>query len=270
MKYEIGENFLLYSTDNEIWSDAKEFYSSKETTLTIFEIETNLQDLRQGELSVTQFYSSLTRQWQLLDMFEEHNWSYPADSKKYKEIVEKKRIFKFLMGLNKNLDEMRGRILGTKPLPSIREVFSEVRREESRKKMMIEESSTIASMENQSALAAQGVHHHSNENRLKKKKPWCDHCQRTGHTNETCWKIHGKPAHRKPSKPMWDKGSRGNHVSTEEGNETTAPQSTPFNQEQIEDLQKMFSQMSSQHGTKVASLTHKGNLLTAFIAKIGS
>lgn len=148
MKYEIGENFLLYSTDNEIWSDAKEFYSSKETTSTIFEIETNLQDLRQGELSVTQFYSSLTRQWQLLDMFEEHNWSYSADSKKYKEIVEKKRIFKFLMGLNKNLDEMRGRVLGTKPLPSIREVFSEVRREESRKKMTIEESSTIASMEN--------------------------------------------------------------------------------------------------------------------------
>ena len=41
------------------------------------------------------------------------------------------------MGLNKSLDEVRGRLLGTKPLPSLREVFSEVHREESRKRVMM-------------------------------------------------------------------------------------------------------------------------------------
>lgn len=39
-----------------------------------------------------------------------------------------------------------------KPLPSIREVFSEVRREESRKKVMLGESPTVPVTEN-SALA---------------------------------------------------------------------------------------------------------------------
>ncbi|KAK3037693.1 hypothetical protein RJ639_030637 [Escallonia herrerae] len=43
-----------------------------------------------------------------------------------------------IKGLNKDLDEVRRRILGTKPLPSLREASSEVRREESRKKIMIE------------------------------------------------------------------------------------------------------------------------------------
>ncbi|CAJ2679170.1 unnamed protein product [Trifolium pratense] len=256
MANEIGENFNLYTTANEIWNDAKEFYSSKLNTSAIFEIETTLQDLRQGDLSVTQFYNTLTRQWQQLDVFEEHKWTCTADSKKYKEIVEKKRIFKFLMGLNKNLDEVRGRILGSKPLPSIREVFSEVRREESRKKVMLGESFVLPVAE-QSALAARGVHNHAGDNRLKNtKRLWCDYCQRFGHTRDTCWKIHGKPADWKPSKHTRDKESRGNHVSSEEGSH--ASQSSPFNQEQLEALQKMFSLMSSQKGPKVASLAHKG------------
>ena len=51
-------------------------------------------------------------------MFEELEWECPVDCNKYKKIVEKERIFKFLLGLNKNLDAVRGRILGIKPLPS--------------------------------------------------------------------------------------------------------------------------------------------------------
>ena len=103
---EICENFLLYSTTHEIWDAATEFYSSKENTLAIFEIETRLHDLRQGDLSVIQFYNILTRHWQQLDVFEDHKWGYPDNAKKFREITEKKSIFKFLMGLNKNLDEV--------------------------------------------------------------------------------------------------------------------------------------------------------------------
>ena len=40
------------------------------------------------------------------------------------------REFAFLAGLNKSLDEVRGKILGKKPLSSLHEVFDEVRREE--------------------------------------------------------------------------------------------------------------------------------------------
>ncbi|RVX00220.1 Retrovirus-related Pol polyprotein from transposon RE1 [Vitis vinifera] len=38
---------------------------------------------------------------------------------------------------NRELDDVRGRIMGIKPLPTLREAFSEVRREESRKKVMM-------------------------------------------------------------------------------------------------------------------------------------
>ncbi|KAA8530837.1 hypothetical protein F0562_005539 [Nyssa sinensis] len=103
MTTDIGENFLSFDTAKEIWDMAKETFSDKENTSEIIQIEGILHDLRQGNLT----------------------------------IVEGKRVFKFLLGLNKNLDEIRGRIIGVKPLPSLREAFSEVHREESRKNLMM-------------------------------------------------------------------------------------------------------------------------------------
>lgn len=77
---------------------------------------------------------SCTRYWQQLDLYEIHEWEFPKDGTMYKQIVEKKPIFKFLMRLNKDLDEVWGIVLGTKPLPSIHEAVSEVRQEECRKR----------------------------------------------------------------------------------------------------------------------------------------
>lgn len=43
--------------------------------------------------------------------------------------MENDKLYEFLAGLNRELDEVGGRILGTNPLPSLSEVFAEVRRE---------------------------------------------------------------------------------------------------------------------------------------------
>ena len=137
MNNDIGENFLLFGTAKDIWDAAKETYSSSENTLELFQVESALHDFRQGEQSVTQYYNTLTRYWQQLDLFETHSWKCSDDAATYKKIVEQKRLFKFFLGLNRELDDVRGRIMGIKPLPSLREAFSEVRREESRKKVMM-------------------------------------------------------------------------------------------------------------------------------------
>lgn len=46
-------------------------------------------------------------------------------------------MYDFLVGLNSELDEVRGRPLGIKPLPLIAEISAEVRREASRKRVMM-------------------------------------------------------------------------------------------------------------------------------------
>ena len=61
MTNEIDENFLLYKTTKEMWDVVKETYSTKENTAKQVDIETVLHDLRQGDLTVTNYYNILGR-----------------------------------------------------------------------------------------------------------------------------------------------------------------------------------------------------------------
>ncbi|KAL6331881.1 hypothetical protein AAG906_020228 [Vitis piasezkii] len=70
--------------------------------------------------------------------------------------MENERVFEFLAGLNCELDDVRSRVLSRRPLPSIREVFSDVRREESRRKVMLWEHLTSGS--EASTLVTRGPH----------------------------------------------------------------------------------------------------------------
>lgn len=63
MTNEIGENFLLYGIAREIWEAVRETYSNKENTSELFEIESILHDLWQSEMTVTQYFNTLTRYW---------------------------------------------------------------------------------------------------------------------------------------------------------------------------------------------------------------
>ena len=64
------------------------------------------------------------------------------DGRNHKKTVEDNRIYKFLAGLNVEFDDVRSRILGRRPLLSISEVFSEVRREKSRRNVMLGKKGT--------------------------------------------------------------------------------------------------------------------------------
>ena len=100
-------------------------------------------------------------------------------------MLEKERIFDFLQGLNADPDEVQGWLLGTKPLPSLQEVFAEVRREEIRKQVMLQVAVEPGAS---SALIS------TKREDPPKEKQWCEHCNRPYHTKDTCWKLHGKPA----------------------------------------------------------------------------
>ena len=87
------------------------------------------------------------------------------DLARFKKREEIDRVFMFLAGVNAGFDDVKGRVLGKRPLPSIREVFSELRQEEGWKRVMSCLSSQPADVEG-SALATCGADPTSN----KKKK----------------------------------------------------------------------------------------------------
>ena len=96
-------------------------------------------------------------------------------------------VFVFLSGLNKDLNEVRGRILWKKPLPSLREVFSEVRRDDARRSIMMNLESPRARIEFDSfSLVTKGFDQEREKRNSKKgDRPWCDHYTKPWHTCDT-------------------------------------------------------------------------------------
>ncbi|RVW82100.1 Retrovirus-related Pol polyprotein from transposon RE1 [Vitis vinifera] len=229
MNNDIGENFLLFGTAKDIWDAAKETYSSSENTSELFQVESALHDFRQGEQSVTQYYNTLTRYWQQLDLFETHSWKCSDDAATYRQIVEQKRLFKFFLGLNRELDDKESDDgIKEQPAPTL----------------------------DASALAARSFNS-SGGDRQKRDRPWCDYCKKPGHYKETCWKLHGKPADWKP-KPRFDRDGRAHVAANSES--TSVPEPSPFNKEQMEMLQKLLSQVGSGSTTGVAFTANRGGM----------
>ncbi|KAJ9671063.1 hypothetical protein PVL29_027182 [Vitis rotundifolia] len=110
--------------------------------------------------------------------------------------MEDNRIFKLLAGLNVKFDEVRGRIIGRQPLPSIGEVFSEVGREESRRNVMLSKKGLGVAIEGSALVTTGGGYNKAAAFQCKsdeRPRVWCDFCNKPHHTRENCWKIHGKP-----------------------------------------------------------------------------
>ncbi|KAL5745423.1 hypothetical protein ACOSP7_026569 [Xanthoceras sorbifolium] len=141
MEEEISANYLGFSTAREMWENLKAMYSDLGNQSQIYEIQ-------------SRYFAGLKRLWQDLDMFYDHKWKNPADGFYFNQITESSRIFTFLVGLNIEFDEVRGRIIGKQPLPSINEVFAEVIREESRRLVMLGKKNGESSPVETSALVS--------------------------------------------------------------------------------------------------------------------
>ncbi|GAV56876.1 UBN2_3 domain-containing protein, partial [Cephalotus follicularis] len=211
-----------------IWDAVNKNYSNLENAAQVFEIKSTLKDLHQGSMDITEYYNELQMLWLELDLHYEADWEGLDGNQKLKKHLEKERLYEFLASLNRELDEVHGRVLGYRPLPSIDDAFAEVRREVSRRRVMLGEQKDSPIITNGNkpietmALAVKNNFDRFNgeqKNSQKNGRPWCNHCNKLGHTRDTCWDIHGKPAN-------WKRRglnrSKGFQVSVEEKEGTRA------------------------------------------------
>ncbi|KAK8574586.1 hypothetical protein V6N12_062276 [Hibiscus sabdariffa] len=237
MTPEVSKNFLLFKTSKDIWDAVRETYSSTNNNSELFRLESQSFSLTQGDLSVTLYFQSLNSIWQQLDLYEEIAWVVPDDAGLYQQAVSKRRIFQFLHGLTPAFDEVRGRVVGTSPLPSLREVFAMVKQEESRRMLM---SSTSSASFPESALASRSLPPNA-----KRGRPWCDHCKKPGHVIRKCWKLHGKPADWKP---------RGSPSAKE----VNSSSSSFLTKEQLQEIQTLFARFQGPRGAHLTLADSEG------------
>ena len=65
----IAEVYLLYPTAKAIWDAVTLAYSDLTDSSQMFALRNRARTLRQDDLSVTQYFNSLTKLWQELDLF---------------------------------------------------------------------------------------------------------------------------------------------------------------------------------------------------------
>lgn len=111
-------------------------------------------------------------------------------------------MFDFLAGLNRELDDVRGKIVARDPFPFHDDAFAEVRREEMRRKVMLQSDASLPTAEASDLLTGSSFL----LGRRQGRRPWCDHCHRLGHTKDKCREIIGKPANWQPRKKPDSKG----------------------------------------------------------------
>lgn len=195
--------------------------------------------------------------WQELDQCYDDVWENPNNHAPHKKREENDRVYMFLAGFDRSLDEVRGGILGRKPLPSIREVFSQIRREGSRRKIMLRSNESSLNLEPGSSTL---VSRNGDSDIDGRKKPWCENCRKPWHIKETCWKLHGKPANWKPKSK---RDGRAYQAKEEEMDESSTNSNTvSFSKEQLKHLYKLF-QSPKLSLTPSGSLTQKGNSLAS-------
>nr|CAN74671.1 hypothetical protein VITISV_000271 [Vitis vinifera] len=72
------------------------------------------------------FFLTAKNVWDAIRETCEEEWEGMRDNVCFKKKMENERVFEFLTVLNRELDDIRSRVLSRRLLPSIREVFSEV------------------------------------------------------------------------------------------------------------------------------------------------
>ncbi|CAA0811051.1 Unknown protein [Striga hermonthica] len=120
----------------------------------------------------------------------------------YLKIVEQRRLFQFLSGLDGTLDGVRRDILKETPLPSAEAAFSRVQLETGRLHSRQSNPSQGPEITQVGAgFGAKGQRKPTTKEKLDRSKLVCTHCGMRKHTKEECFKLVGYPE-------WWGEGHR--------------------------------------------------------------
>ncbi|GMI72423.1 hypothetical protein HRI_000911600 [Hibiscus trionum] len=185
---DIAASLLYHSTAAAIWKDLEERFQQTNGPR-IFHLKKKLNELAQGSMSVSTYYTNLKILWDELVSVKSVCFCSLCTCggvKKMLDDQQREQTMQFLMGLNESYAHVRAQILLMDPFPSISKVFSWILQEENQRTISLNGSSEVTS--NPVFAVQKHVPQHS-----KRSRPQCTHCHMLGHTKEKCFKLHGYP-----------------------------------------------------------------------------
>ncbi|KAF3778323.1 hypothetical protein EJ110_NYTH42474 [Nymphaea thermarum] len=143
---------LRKKTARDMWIILEQMYGQKKKKVRVYQLMKDVYSLRQGALSVADFYAALKSKWEDLDYHSDITWKCPHDQMQYMTDKWENRVFVFLSGLNDDFENIRSQILNSDESFSIEDVYSRVEAEEQRRML-----SSGRKGEEQSAYVSQQI-----------------------------------------------------------------------------------------------------------------
>ncbi|XP_057803659.1 uncharacterized protein LOC131018991 [Salvia miltiorrhiza] len=172
----------------------------------IYRLQREISGYTQGNQSVLVYFNNLTALWDELNMLLPPLTCVCGTREAGVNREENQRLMQFLLGLNESFGSARSQILFLDPLPSVNRAYSMVLQIEDQKitvesfgdahvmqavaggKQSSSKGKKSFGFSRQSQLPYKG--RKSKDERLKL---FCNHCERNGHEESECFKLHGFP-----------------------------------------------------------------------------
>ncbi|XP_027915985.1 uncharacterized protein LOC114175418 [Vigna unguiculata] len=189
-----------------LWDDLRERFS-KGDHFRISDLLQELHSTKQGERSVTDFFTNLKALWEELESLR----PTPSCTCKVKcecdfiKTVIKHKEFKYIMCFLKGLNDVYGtvktQILLIEPLPGINRVFSLVMQQERQligntiesSKILVAAANTEDQRNSKNHVNWKGQGQGRGKNRSQNNGKQCSYCHKLYHTIDECYAKHGYP-----------------------------------------------------------------------------
>ncbi|XP_060974069.1 uncharacterized protein LOC133039240 [Cannabis sativa] len=183
---EIAQSIMYFDLATDMWHDLQERFNEGNGPR-IFQLQTQLTRLQQGDQSVTSYFTKLKSIWDELKEFQPNTTCSCGAMKIFLDYYNQNQVLQFLTGLNESYSSVRAQILLNEPIPNLSRVFAMIVQEE-RQRTLGSSSSDLSSM-----AASARPSSSTNPNRTKKSRPSCTNCGKPGHYVDKCYFLHGFP-----------------------------------------------------------------------------
>ncbi|XP_057803812.1 uncharacterized protein LOC131019143 [Salvia miltiorrhiza] len=172
----------------------------------IYRLQREIGKYTQGNQSVLVYFNNLTALWdEYLDMLLPPLTCVCGTRAAGVSREENQRLMQFLLGLNDSFESARSQILFLDPLPSVNRAYSMVLQIEDQK-MTTENFGETHAMQaialakqmtfkgkDSASYGKQQQNFKMRKTKEERQKLYCSHCDRHGHEEAECFKIHGFP-----------------------------------------------------------------------------
>ncbi|KAH9651461.1 protein kinase domain-containing protein [Citrus sinensis] len=253
---ELAGSVLYAQSAREVWQDLQERFQQTNAPK-IYELKHAISNLRQGDASVSLYYTRMKALWDELNSLQQVGPCTCANAKTVSQLQQLDRAMEFLQGLHDRYAATRSQILLMDPFPNANKIYSLVRQEEKQ-----QDIHAIGGSPEAAALTTQSRNSFGNRNwnnnsavdnrggnlNANGGRPSCEHCGKLGHTKQKCFELNGYP-------PNWRRRGQGNKneikaaLATNSNQDVQAP---IFTQEQYQKLLAMLSSSGSLHTANLA------------------